>query len=194
MFAALMSLLMFSSCSKCSKKEPVVNEPLSVEEAIKEDTDKMTAKNKKSFVWLETLVLLNNYLDEENDGSYNEISNIFQAVEDTSTDAMVYKFQHFADGKNFQDSIRGFWVEDFPLADSLIKVPYDSAFNLVMQVNLPKPHSKNAILRNPIGPKPCNPQWIFGNLNSQIWIDATTGEVRESNPAFPDGDNYTFAW
>lgn len=26
----------------------------------------------------------------------------------------------------------------------------------------------------------------FGNVMSQIWVDAKTGEIRESNPAFPD--------
>jgi hypothetical protein len=193
-FLALTSLVMFCSCNSCSKKENqiVTDDTLSVEEMIKADTDIMNGKNKKAFAWLETSVLLNTYLDEDSDGTFNRVTNVFQAVDYDDTDPVVYQFQHFSDGVNVQDSTKGFWIEDFPLVSSSINVPYDSAFNLVMQVNLPKPHSKNVVLRNPVGPNPCNPQWVFGNLNSQIWVDATTGEIRESNPAFPKGS--TFTW
>ena len=55
----------------------------------------------------------------------------------------------------------------------------------MMQANAPKPHSKNAILRNPIGPIAINAQWVFGNVREQLWCDAVTGEIRNSNPAFP---------
>ena len=41
-------------------------------------------------------------------------------------------------------------------------------------------------LGNPIGPVTINAQYIFGNLESQIWVDAVTGDVKNSNPAFPD--------
>ena len=55
-----------------------------------------------------------------------------------------------------------------------------------MEVNLPKPHSKHVVLRKQIGPKACNPQWIFGNITSQIYVDAVTGEVNSKNPAFDE--------
>jgi hypothetical protein len=75
-------------------------------------------------------------------------------------------------------------MEDERLNSSAINICYSKAFDMAMQSNYPKPHSKNCILRKPVGAKDCNPQWVFGNEESQIWVDATTGEVRDSNPAF----------
>lgn len=195
-FLALLSLVMFCSCNSCNNKEKdtIIGDTLCVEASIKADSEVMLEKGKKAFDWVETSVLLSDYLDEGCDGSYITVMNVFQAIGNEDLDPKVYQFQHFVDGSIFEDSINGFWIEDFPLVDSLIKVPYDSAFNLVMQVNLPKPHSKNVILRDPVGPKPCNPQWVFGNVQSQIWVDAYTGEIRASNPAFPDGYKYAFIW
>lgn len=183
----LFAILLLNSCSSCNdiKREVIV------ENTVQADITDMKSMYKDSqFVWLETLVLLNHYLDEENDGTFKEVTNVFQAVEKGGKDSKVYKYQHYSDGINFKGYVEGFWIEDFPLVDSLVKVPYDSAYSIVMKVNLPKPHSKQVCLRKPIGPNPCNPQWIFGNIHSQIWIDAITGEVKESNPAFPDGFKY----
>lgn len=177
----LVSLMTFCSCERCNKPlEPA----MTIENVIKLDKDVMVSKDKESFIWLETLVRLESYLDEENDGSYDEVVNVFQTI--NNGEPMVYKFQHFKDGTNTADSIIGFWIEDHPLLDSLLNVPYDSAFVLMSKANLPKPHSKNAILRNPIGPKLCNPQWVFGNIDTQIWVDATDGNISKSNPAFPE--------
>ena len=67
-----------------------------------------------------------------------------------------------------------------------IKVNYKDAFEKMLEVNLPKPHSKNIVLRNPIGPVGINAQWIFGNIHEQIWVDAVTGKCKNSNPAYPE--------
>lgn len=188
-----MSIILFYSCSSCSNKEEKV---VSVEQMIASDTDNMKAKGNK-FVWYETLILLDNYLDEDTVAKFSEVVNVFQAVKDIdkkSFDITVYKFQHFADGTFASDSIHDVWIEDYPIVDSLVKVPYDSAYVLMQQVNLPKPHSKSVCLRAPMGPLNCNPQYVFGNTQEQIWIDATTGEARSSNPAFPNDFKYAFTW
>lgn len=180
------------SCSKKNSKEQEVAK-LVVENTISTDREAMSLKN-PNYKWFETGVVFENYLDEENDGTISEVVNVFQTVEGDSIsfDTKVFKFQHFSDGTFANDSIKGFWIEDFPLNEEEIKVTFDSAFVLINQVNLPKPHSKYCTLRKPIGPKPCNAQWIFGNVQSQLWIDAKTGEIRESNPAFPDGFKIEF--
>ena len=181
--------LIVAGCS-CSKKNPKEQEvaKIVVENTISTDKEAMSLKN-PNYKWFKTGVIFENYLDEENDGTISEVVNVFQTVEGDSIsfDTKVFKFQHFSDGTFASDSINGFWVEDYPLNEEEIKVTFDSAFVLINQVNLPKPHSKYCTLRKPIGPKSCNAQWIFGNINSQIWVDAKTGEIRESNPAFPDG-------
>lgn len=172
-----MSLMTFYSCERCAKRT------LTIEEITKIDKEIM-ASERDSFVWYETIVHLDSYLDEANNNSYDSVVNIFKAIKNGQP--MIHRFFHLKGNVNYRDSIPGFWVEDCPLIDSLLKVPYDSAYMYMTRVNLPKPHSKNAILRCPLGPKDCNPQWVFGNIDSQIWVDATDGTVRESDPSFPE--------
>lgn len=193
----MLSLVLFCSCNSCKNEKNdngIIPDSMVVENMISTDKQAMYLIN-KDYRWYETMVLFNNYLDEENDGSIAEVVNIFQAIKDydgKSFDTMVYKFQHFANGTCAVDSVAGFWIEDYPLVDSVKMIPFKQAFELTNQVNLPKPHSRHACLRNPIGPKECSPQWCFGNLESQIWIDAVDGTAKSSNPAFPDGFKYSF--
>ena len=188
--------LIIVGCS-CSKKNSEKQEiaKIVVENVISTDREAMSLKG-YDYKWFETGILFKKYLDEENDGTISEVANIFQTIEGDSIsfDTEVFKFQHFSDGTFVSDSVKGFWIEDYPLNEEEIKVTFDSAFALINQVNLPKPHSKYCILRKPIGPKDCNAQWCFGNLESQIWIDAVTGEAKNSNPAFPIGFKCTFSW
>lgn len=180
--------LIIASCS-CSNKNPKKQEvaKIVVENTISTDRETMSLRD-SNYKWFETGILFEKYLDEENDGAISEVVNVFQTVEGDSIsfDTEVFKFQHFSNGTFASDSVKGFWIEDYPLNEEEIKVTFDSAYALINQVNLPKPHSRYCTLRKPIGPKDCNAQWIFGNMNSQLWVDAKTGEIRESNPAFPD--------
>ena len=91
--------------------------------------------------------------------------------------------------KVLEETVHGFWVEDFPMNEENIAVSYQEAYEKLMAVNLPKPHTRQVVLRKQIGPKPCNPQWIFGNLREQLYVDAVTGEVRDYNPSF-EGLNF----
>ena len=187
-----LTVVLFCSCNGCTKDEKVVNlaaVPLNVEHAIAADRQAMYLKFGGEYRWYETEVLLPEFLDSENVTSNPEIIvNIFQSIVERGNgyDTYVWKFQHFADGTVVSDSIQGFWIENFPLNEDTIKISYKEAFDKIMQVNSPKPHSKHVTLRNPIGPVAINTQWIFGNIKEQIWIDAVTGEAANSNPAFPE--------
>lgn len=188
-----LAALIVSVAKELSKTEDSVQKlsfgQANLTDYITADNQYMNTETGNDYTWYETDILLNDFLDEECDGSIAELVNIFQTVEQvskTSFDTKVFKFQHFADGRNIKDSTLGFWIENYALHMDEIKVSYKDAFKKIQEVNLPKPHSRHVCLRNPIGPKECNPQWIFGNIQSQIWVDAVTGEVRESNPAFPD--------
>ena len=161
-----------------------------VEHTVALDRQAMYLNHANDYRWFETGVQLNDWLDGECDGSFNLVVNVFQAVEsreDGSFDTFVVKYQH-VDGDVYEESVRGFWVEDLPLEEDAINLTYAQAFERVMEVNLPKPHTRQVVLRKPLGPKSCNPQWVFGNIREQIWVDATTGAVATSNPAF-DGLN-----
>lgn len=202
MLTLLFSLCIgFTSCNGCKSEKKtdtekvvksndangVLAEPV-VENLISTDRQGMFLKynNDSTFYqWYETCIRLNDFLDEDPDGSFELVSNIFQVVfeKGKGADTYVYKSQYFG-GKHEVDSVQGFWIEDCALNDMPIKLTYKQAFEKAMQANAPKPHSKNCILRCPVGPKSINPQYVFGNLKAQLWVDAVTGDVKTSNPAF----------
>ena len=161
---------------------------IDVDHAIALDRQAMYMKFGKDYRWFETCIRLPEFLDGDDVTSNPEmVVNVFQSIVEKGNgyDTKVWKFQHFPD-TIITDSIDGFWIEDFPLNEDVIKVNYTAAFEKMLEVNLPKPHSKNVILRNPVGPVEINAQWVFGNISEQIWIDAVTGEAKNSNPAFPE--------
>lgn len=195
-FIILLSILAcFTSC-KCTNgapQEPVIDPEIEVvdslgivEQAQGLDRQAMFLRYGENFKWFETGVQLRDFLDEENDGTVDMIVNIFQVAEQRETgnfDTYVLKFQHFGE-ECIEDSIHGFWLDDFPLNEEEIVITFNEAYEKVMEVNLPKPHTRQVVLRKELGPNPANPQWIFGNLKSQIYVDAVTGEISEENPAY----------
>lgn len=189
----IMLMIGVSACT-CSRQkkdvDPAVAE-LVVENVVSLDRQAMNLAHGGDYRWFETGVQLKNWLDEENDGSIDMVVNVFQVVEEydsTSFDTFVYKYQHFSDGTVNEEGIHGFWVEDYPLNEEAIVVTFKEAFEKVQEANLPKPHTRQVVLRKQVGPKEANPQWIFGNLREQIYVDAVTGAVSDKNPAF-DGLN-----
>ena len=59
-----------------------------------------------------------------------------------------------------------------------------------MEANCPKPHSKKCTLRKELGPNGAdvNAQYIFGNSEQQVYVDAVTGKVSLTNPVYPSED------
>ena len=164
-----------------------LNLPSSIESLIAMDRMYMYMNYGEDYRWYEVQARLNNFLDEENDGSMESVTIVFQAIvnrSESSFDTLVVMFTHDESGVDISVN-HSFWIEDYSLNDEKIVLTFDEAFDKIHQVNLPKPHSKNVTLRNPIGPKAVNAQYIFGNLRSQLWVDSVTGEVATSNPAFP---------
>ena len=187
----------FMSCTGCnSNKEDiklqdsvVTTAVLDVEHSIALDRQTMYVNYKDNYRWYETEILLPEFMDSDSATSNPEmIVNVLQSIveEGNGADVWVHKFQHFKDGTVVHDSIQGFWIENYALNDEVIKLKYTEAWDRMIAVNLPKPHSKHVTLRNPIGPVAVNTQWIFGNIREQLWCDAVTGEIRNSNPAFPN--------
>ena len=199
-----MSVILFTACNGCgqapqenatdsTKVGTVVLKDsiavIDVDHAIAVDRQAMYLKFKDNYRWYETCIRIPEFLDAENVTSNPTILvNVFQSIveEGNGYDTYVWKFQHFPDGTIDVDSVHGFWIEDCPLNEDAIKFNYIAAFDRMMQTNFPKPHSKNVILRNPVGPVAINAQWVFGNISEQIWIDAKTGDAKNSNPAFPE--------
>lgn len=113
------------------------------------------------------------------------MSNIFQAAEakDDGVDVYVIMSAHTLASSTIE-VVHTFWVEDLPMNEAQINLTYRDAFEKVMEVNYPKPHSQHVVLRKELGPKVANPQYIFGNSQAQLYVDAVTGEVRDTNPVF----------
>lgn len=185
------------SCSKCSRQnEPVLGNDtlitvteLNVENIISMDRQDMYfnyVDGDSTLVrWFETCVLLEDFLDADCEPVVAGISNVFQTVdiEEGGADTHVILYSHTRDTSTVEVK-HAFWVEDMPMNDEPIAVTFKEAVEKVMEVNLPKPHSRHVVLRKEVGIKNCNPQWIFGNSDEQIYVDAVTGEVSDTNPAF----------
>lgn len=186
----MVGLMLFASCEK--KKQTT---GINVEDTIATDTLFMTS-NYDNYRWFEVVVTLQNFLDEDSLGNkVVEVSNVFQttSVEDTSFDTHVVICKHNEQGSSY-DVRHGFWVEDLPLVKDDIKLTFEEAYEKVMATNCPKPHSKYVVLRKELGPKNCNPQYIFGNVRAQLYVDAVTGEVADKNPVFEGFNLATPVW
>ena len=185
------------SCNSCKSEKPETNvdsaevvvnndSAMVVENVLGLDKQYMFTNYGKDYRWFETCIVLKDFLDEENDGTITGVSNIFQVVveKDKGADVNVIMFTHVGDSTQM-DIKQGFWVEDFPMNDDAIKVTFKEAYEKIMAVNMPKPHSRHCVLRKQVGPNAINPQYIFGNAQAQIYVDAVTGDVTDKNPAFP---------
>lgn len=188
--------LTLSGCkgSKSEKKNDVpvlVQGKFVVENIISADKQYMFVNYGGDYKWFETNVLLKGYLDEDGSGDIDGVSNVFQVsqVEQDSGDSYVILMAHTPTADSI-DVKHGFWIEDCPMNDDAINITYRQAFDAIMRANYPKPHSRQCSLRKPLGPKDCNAQWVFGNTRAQLWVDAVTGSVATSNPAFDGYNDY----
>ncbi len=187
-FLSILAIVMAMVCcfSSCTKKKTTLVQTVStlnVDQCVNMDKEYMYANYGGDYKFFESQVLLKEYLDEGPTGDVTEVTNVFQVNPAGTQDVYVMMFIHNVDGYYAINTIESFWIEDLPLTDVVLN--YESAFAKMMSVNSPKPHSKHAVLRNPLGPVAVNPQWCFGNIRAQLWVDAVTGNVVNWNPAFP---------
>ena len=188
----LFILLAFLTMSSCNPRKNHAEEVKKSTELIVISADRqyMYFNHGTDFTWYESCIVLKEYLDEDPSGEVSSVSNVFQIYEkgEIGTDTHVLLISHTLDTMAI-DVKHGFWVEDFPLNEEAITLSFKAAFNRLMATNCPKPHSRQVVLREEIGPIPCNPQYIFGNSRCQVYVDAVDGTVRETNPAFDEDDS-----
>lgn len=187
-----------SGCQSGNKEQPkvaasdydgVIEGKLNAEHAISMQRQNMYNLAKGAeYRWFETTIELSDFIDSENqDGTIKEITSVFQKIiqEGTGFDTWVqYIITNAAKGTVTPDPIHSFWMEDSPLDEAPIKITFAEALEKLNQVNFPKPHSRYCVLRKEVGPKDCNPQYIFGNSKAQLYVDAVTGKVTDQNPVF----------
>ena len=170
--------------------KPIVKD-LVVENLISIDRQDMFTNYSEDYVWYETTIKLDNFMDSDSTLTVANVTSVFQYLKDGQP--RVVTFDHNPTG-NWTYAVDGFWVEDEPM-DSIV-VTFTDALQKIMETNYPKPHSRYCVLRKEVGALDANPQYIFGNQSAQLYVDAITGDVRDWNPAYPKDAklNYAFSW
>lgn len=202
MFVAMFAISMVS-CDRHKKQavepeaateEVVENQALVVENVISMDRQDMFLNYQNDYRWYETCIVLEDYLDAEgSEGKVHAVSNIFQYVvekDEHSADVRVVMYTHLPD-TTAVEVVNSFWIGDCVMNEAEIKLTFEQAYDRLMQANLPKPHSKQVVLRKELGPKDANPQYIFGNVQSHVYVDAVTGDVSTTNPVY--GEEFQLA-
>lgn len=193
-FVMMLAIItMLTSCEgKKNEKQQNFNdetkvESLIVENTVSTDREFMFLNYGGDYRWFETCILMENFMDEETNGNVEAVSSVFEVITEVGSgyDTHVIMTVHTLDTNTIEVK-EGFWVEDWPLNNEAICISFEEAFTRLMESNYPKPHSRHCVLRSEVGPVAANPQYIFGNRRAQIYVDATTGEVSDIDPVFPD--------
>lgn len=159
---------------------------VSFETTISSDKEYMALNYGEEYRWYETTAVMNNFLDEECDGSIESVGSVFQVTteeDETSMDTEVILTSHTEAAHDYIAK-HGFYVGDRDLCKAPIILKFEDAFAKVMESDFPKPHSRYCVLRQEVGAKEANPQYIFGNENYALFVDAVSGEVTDQNPAY----------
>ena len=179
-FSIIMCGLMLLTVACTKKKDSLL------EQSLKSDLAYMEKTYGEEFVWFESQIVLAENLDKDCSGKIESVYNVFEHVHmyDSSADVLVVTFTHYTDGTVDTARVHDFWVEDCAMKMSDITINYNTAFSNLMKANCPKPNSDKCVLRKQVGPVEANPQYIFGNIDDCVFVDAVTGNVSTENPAF----------
>lgn len=153
-----------------------------------EQSDNVTIE--RGYEWRNSRVIFNDTLTLENidDLHITDINDRFCYWHPNKGMQVQYIDVNVKNGTQIPWPVSDVWIEDDNLDDKPIKLSCEDALQRLKEWNGVLPKGCNFItLRLPVGPRDCNPQWTFGNTYDVLFIDAVTGEVRDSNPAFPQG-------
>ncbi len=179
----IMLIIGVSSCKCTRDEEPVAEFPESTITLDRVQMDEMA----DAYKWFETRVEYDNFFDADTTLTFTKAESLFQvAVEDSlGVKTFVYDFTHYPDVEDADlKQIEGFILDDMPLNDEQIVLTFSEALERLYEANLPKPHSTKVVLRKALGPKVANAQYIFGNTEEQVFVDAVTGDVTDKNPVY----------
>lgn len=139
------------------------------------------------YQWRNSLVILNDTVTMENIDDLHVVSirDVFFYWDNQRGPQVQYITDHVKDGTQIPYPVNDVWIEDTDMSEQPVRLSAEEALQKLKEYNgiLPK-DCDFIILRLPVGPKDCNPQWTFGDVDEVLFIDAVTGEIRDSNPAF----------
>lgn len=146
-----------------------------------------TVAHPGKYEWRNSLVILNDTVTLENIDDLHVVSvrDVFYYWDNQFGPQVQYITSHVKYGVQIPWPICDVWIEDGNMSDKPIKISAEQALMRLKEWNGILPKDCNfIILRLPVGPKDCNPQWTFGDVDDVLFIDAVTGEIRDYDPAF----------
>ena len=141
----------------------------------------------QEYQWRNSRVLLNDTVTAENidDLHVVAVNDVFFYWDSVKGPMVQYINSHVKYGVQIPFPINDVWIEDKDMSGKPIKLSAEEALMRLKEYNGILPKDCNfIILRLPVGPKDCNPQWTFGDVDDVLFIDAVTGEIRDYDPAF----------
>jgi len=141
----------------------------------------------KEYQWRNSRVILNDTVTMENidDLHVVAVNDVFFYWDSQKGPMVQYINSHVKYGVQIPYPINDIWIEDADMSEQPIKISAEEALMRLKEWNGILPKDCNfIILRLPVGPKDCNPQWTFGDVYDVLFIDAVTGEIRDYDPAF----------
>lgn len=184
-------LLLIISLIGCGEKGKIFRENkelVGIEEIIFEDNEQMEKGFGKDYRYYESYVIFDKFFDSDSANWITELCSVFLVLdndkESGSYDTRVIIFAH-RPGSTFIDKKAGIFVENHNLKIDSINVTFIQAYEKMRYSGLKRPRSKFCSLRRQDGIVKANPQYVFGNANEQIYVDAVTGEISITNPVFP---------
>lgn len=189
--------MMVTGCSSCQSENKKQNTYLADDDSVAPDMSAnaeyiialhrqtMNAINDGNrYYWYETKFTFADTLRVETlaDAVLTEITSTFQ----TYGPELVYSITtNPVKGTLIPVPTPGLWIEDCDLSREEIKLSLLDVLARLTEVNITLPPGKAIYLREPVGPLDCNAQYVIGNPFETVWVDAVTGDVSTSCPAFP---------
>ena len=151
------------------------------------ETQGHTVAHPGKYEWRNSLVILNDTVTAENIDDLHVVSirDVFYYWDNQFGPQVQYITSHVKYGVQIPWPICDVWIEDSDMSEQPIKISAEQALMRLKEWNGILPKDCNFLtLRYPVGPKDCNPQWVFGDVYDVLFIDAVTGEIRDYDPAF----------
>ena len=142
-----------------------------------------------NYQWRNSLVILNDTVTMENIDDLHVVSirDVFYYWDNEKGPQTQFITDHVKFGTQIPYPINDVWIEDTDMSEQPVRLSAEEALQKLKEYNGILPKGCNfIILRLAVGPKACNPQWVFGDVCDVLFIDAVTGEIRDWDPAFPE--------
>lgn len=140
-----------------------------------------------NYQWRNSLVILNDTVTMENIDDLHVVSirDVFYYWDNEKGPQTQFITDHIKFGTQIPYPFNDVWIEDTDMSEQPVRLSAEEALQKLKEYNGILPKGSNFItLRLAVGPKYCNPQWVFGDVYDVLFIDAVTGEIRDYDPAF----------